>query len=99
MNEGQILCVVYKTRLVINVRCCARLEGAVMQDSREWWLHSCEITVRVCVCVMLCLQTSLLSILGGRAPAKLKLSGSVTVNGSKLNKLTRRRIGFVLQVR
>lgn len=48
-------------------------------------------------CAVLCLQTTLLSILGGRAPKLTKQDGRATFNGSKLNKRVKRQIGFVLQ--
>ena len=43
-------------------------------------------------------KTSLLSILGGRAPKATRPSGEVLFNGSKLGKRVKRQIGFVLQV-
>ncbi|EFN53135.1 hypothetical protein CHLNCDRAFT_32365 [Chlorella variabilis] len=42
-------------------------------------------------------KTTLLSILGGRAPKLTKQDGRATFNGSKLNKRVKRQIGFVLQ--
>lgn len=43
-------------------------------------------------------KTSLLSVLGGRVPGAMEVSGHVRVNGQAYTKATRRRIGFVLQV-
>ncbi|KAF5828872.1 hypothetical protein DUNSADRAFT_16957 [Dunaliella salina] len=42
-------------------------------------------------------KTSLLAVLGGRTPPKIKLEGQILVNGEKFTKATRKRIGFVLQ--
>lgn len=44
-------------------------------------------------------QTTLLSILGGRAPKQTRQEGRVLFNGHKLTKRVKRQIGFVLQVR
>ena len=45
------------------------------------------------------MQTTLLSILGGRAPKQTRQEGRVLFNGRKLSKRVKRQIGFVLQVR
>ncbi|KAL4855816.1 ABC transporter G family member 22 [Chlorella vulgaris] len=42
-------------------------------------------------------KTTLLSLLGGRAPKRTQQDGRVTFNGSRLNKRVKRQIGFVLQ--
>lgn len=42
-------------------------------------------------------KTSLLSVIGGRTPKMMKVSGQVLVNGQAFTKATRRRIGYVLQ--
>ena len=44
------------------------------------------------------LQTTLLSILGGRAPKQTQQEGRVRFNDAKLTKRVKRQIGFVLQV-
>jgi ABC-type multidrug transport system ATPase subunit len=42
-------------------------------------------------------KTSVLSVLGGRTPASVKMEGTVLYNGKKLDKKTKRRVGYVLQ--
>ncbi|KAJ9515493.1 hypothetical protein QJQ45_016484 [Haematococcus lacustris] len=42
-------------------------------------------------------KTSLLSVLGGRSPRAIKLEGNILINGERMSKAMRRRIGFVLQ--
>lgn len=41
-------------------------------------------------------KSSLLGIIGGRSTARIE--GSVTFNGSKLDKATKRKLGYVMQV-
>lgn len=43
------------------------------------------------------MQTTLLSLLGGRAPKHTRQDGRVSFNGAKLSKRVKRQIGFVLQ--
>ncbi len=45
------------------------------------------------------MQTTLLSILGGRAPKQTRQEGQILFNGHKLTKRVKRQIGFVLQAR
>ncbi|GAQ77731.1 ABC transporter G family [Klebsormidium nitens] len=42
-------------------------------------------------------KTSLLSVLGGRTPSSLTMTGEVLYNGEKLTKKSKRNIGYVLQ--
>lgn len=59
-------------------------------------VHSAIMSfTRPCACI--CVQTTLLSLLGGRAPKRTQQDGRVTFNGSRLNKRVKRQIGFVLQ--
>lgn len=44
-------------------------------------------------------KTSLLSVVGGRSGMLAKMEGEIQFNGRPLSKRTKRRIGFVLQVR
>lgn len=44
-------------------------------------------------------KTSLLSVVSGRAPRMMKTEGEVTINNKPLTKTTKRRMGFVTQVR
>lgn len=73
-------------------RCCCRSWAATRPPLTV--VPACPL----CVPWPLSLQTTLLSILGGRTPKQTRPEGRVMFNGARITKRVKRQIGFVLQV-